>query len=101
MLFQGDSGGPLVAQDEASHGWSLVGLTSWGLSPAVEGGGCGNDRCDNTSFHYVLKRLLITGMEYSVRSGSTWIGYLRTLTCCLLMILSTYEINVLCDHEWH
>ena len=45
--FQGDSGGPLVAQDEASNGWSLVGLTSWGLGSAVEGGGCGNDRCDN------------------------------------------------------
>ena len=47
IQFQGDSGGPLVAQDEASNGWSLVGLTSWGLSPAVEGGGCGNDRCEN------------------------------------------------------
>ena len=43
----GDSGGPLVAQDEASNGWSLVGLTSWGLGAAVEGGGCGNDRCDS------------------------------------------------------
>ena len=41
---QGDSGGPLVAQDDANHGWSLVGLVSWGLSSAVEGGGCGNDR---------------------------------------------------------
>ena len=30
---QGDSGGPLVAQDEAGHGWSVVGLTSWGLGP--------------------------------------------------------------------
>lgn len=43
-MVQGDSGGPLVAQDEASNGWSLVGLTSWGLGAGVEGGGCGNDR---------------------------------------------------------
>ena len=41
---QGDSGGPLVAQDWAGHGWSVVGLVSWGLSSRVEGGGCGNDR---------------------------------------------------------
>ena len=43
-MLQGDSGGPLVAQDEAGQGWSLVGLTSWGLGPGVQGGGCGNDR---------------------------------------------------------
>ena len=41
---QGDSGGPLVTQDSGNHGWSVVGVTSWGLGPAVEGGGCGNDR---------------------------------------------------------
>ena len=39
--------------------------------------------------------LLTIGTQYSVRLGSTWIGYLRTLTCYLLMILSDYEINVL------
>ena len=41
---QGDSGGPLVAQDLDKHGWSLVGVVSWGLGAAVPGGGCGNDR---------------------------------------------------------
>ena len=41
---QGDSGGPLVAQDLGNHGWSLVGVVSWGLGPQVRGGGCGNER---------------------------------------------------------
>ena len=50
FMFKGDSGGPLVAQDEAGNGWSLVGLTSWGLGAGVQGGGCGNDRCDHTLF---------------------------------------------------
>ena len=40
---QGDSGGPLVAQDEAGHGWSVVGLTSWGPGPGQCLVSCFND----------------------------------------------------------
>ena len=33
-----------MTQDDGNHGWSQVGVVSWGLGAAAPGGGCGNDR---------------------------------------------------------